>query len=91
MARIECHYFVNNGFFAWDGWLLDEAKKTLQGIPTTIVQGRYDLVCPMKSAWDLKRALPGATLVVVADAGHSAGESGIVDALVKATDRVAAL
>lgn len=91
LARIECHYFVNNGFFAWDGWLLDEAKKTLQGIPTTIVQGRYDLVCPMKSAWDLKRALPGATLVVVADAGHSAGESGIVDALVKATDRVAAL
>jgi proline iminopeptidase len=91
LARIECHYFVNNGFFAWDGWLLDEAKKTLQGIPTTIVQGRYDLVCPMKSAWDLKRALPGASLVVVADAGHSAGESGIVDALVKATDRVAAL
>jgi proline iminopeptidase len=45
----------------------------------------------MKSAWDLKRALPGASLVVVADAGHSAGESGIVDALVKATDRVAAL
>jgi proline iminopeptidase len=91
LARIECHYFVNNGFFAWDGWLLDEAKKTLQSIPTTIVQGRYDLVCPMKSAWDLKRALPGASLVVVADAGHSAGESGIVDALVKATDRVAAL
>jgi proline iminopeptidase len=91
LARIECHYFVNNGFFAWDGWLLDEAKKCLQGIPTTIVQGRYDLVCPMKSAWDLKRVLPGSTLVVVADAGHSAGESGIVDALVKATDRVAAL
>ena len=91
LARIECHYFVNNGFFAWDGWLLDEAKKTLQGVPTSIVQGRYDLVCPMKSAWDLKRALPGASLVVVADAGHSAGESGIVDALVKATDRVAAL
>jgi proline iminopeptidase len=91
LARIECHYFVNNGFFAWDGWLLDEAKKTLQNIPMTIVQGRYDLVCPMKSAWDLKKALPGASLVVVPDAGHSAGENGIVDALVSATDRFASL
>ena len=91
LARIECHYFVNNGFFAWDGWLLDEAKKTLQNIPMTIVQGRYDLVCPMKSAWDLKKALPRASLVVVPDAGHSAGENGIVDALVSATDRFASL
>jgi proline iminopeptidase len=91
LARIECHYFVNNGFFAWDGWLLDEAKKTLQNIPMTIVQGRYDLVCPMKSAWDLKKAVPGASLVVVPDAGHSAGENGIVDALVSATDRFASL
>ena len=91
LARSECHYFVNNGFFAWDGWLLDEAKKTLQNIPMTIVQGRYDLVCPMKSAWDLKKAVPGASLVVVPDAGHSAGENGIVDALVSATDRFASL
>jgi len=91
LARIECHYFVNNGFFAWDGWLLDEAKKTLQNIPMTIVQGRYDLVCPMKSAWDLKKAVPGASLVVVPDAGHSAGETGIVDALVTATDRFVSL
>lgn len=91
LARIECHYFVNNGFFAWDGWLLDEAKKTLQNMPMTIVQGRYDLVCPMKSAWDLKKAVPGASLVVVPDAGHSAGENGIVDALVSATDRFASL
>jgi proline iminopeptidase len=57
----------------------------------TIVQGRYDMVCPMRSAWDLKRACPNATLVVVPDAGHSAGEPGIVDALVTATDRAAAL
>jgi len=91
LARIECHYFVNNGFFAWDGWLLDEAKKKLAGVPTVIVQGRYDVVCPMKSAWDLKKAMPHAELHVIADAGHSAGEPGIVDALVAATDRFAAL
>jgi proline iminopeptidase len=86
LARIECHYFVNNGFFAYDGWLLDEARAKLQHIPTTIVQGRYDMVCPMRSAWDLKAALPNSSLVVVADAGHSAGEPGIIDALVTATD-----
>ena len=86
LARIECHYFVNNGFFAYDGWLLDAAKQKLQGIPMTIVQGRYDVVCPAKSAWDLKQAVPSANLVIVKDAGHSAGEIGIVDALVTATD-----
>ncbi len=91
LARIECHYFVNNGFFAYDGWLLDEAKKVLQDIPMTIVQGRYDMVCPMRSAWDLKKAVPKATLIVVPDAGHSAGEPGVVDALVAATDRAARL
>jgi proline iminopeptidase len=91
LARIECHYFVNNGFFPWDGWLLDEARAKLKGVPTVIVQGRYDVVCPMKSAWDLKKAMPHAELKVIADAGHSAGEPGIVDALVHATDRFAAV
>ena len=91
LARIECHYFVNNGFFPYDGWLLDEAKKKLQGIPTVIVQGRYDVVCPPKSAWDLKKALPHAELVVVKDAGHSASEPGIVSGLVDATNRFAGL
>jgi proline iminopeptidase len=57
----------------------------------TIVQGRYDMVCPMRSAWDLKKAVPKATLIVVPDAGHSAGEPGVVDALVAATDRAARL
>jgi proline iminopeptidase len=89
LARIECHYFVNNGFFAYDGWLLDEAKKKLQDTPTVIVQGRYDVVCPAKSAWDLKKALPKAELVIVKDAGHSAAEPGIVSALVDATNRFA--
>jgi len=91
LARIECHYFVNNGFFPHDGWLLDEARKKLQAIPTTIVQGRYDVVCPPKSAWDLKKAMPHADLIIVKDAGHSASEVAIVDALVKATNRFATL
>lgn len=91
LARIECHYFVNNGFFAHDGWLLDAAKSKLQSIPMVIVQGRYDVVCPAKSAWDLKQAVPSANLVIVKDAGHSAGEVGIVDALVAATNGFRAL
>lgn len=91
LARIECHYFVNNGFFPYDGWLLDQAREKLQQTPMTIVQGRYDVVCPAKSAWDLKQAVPGAQLVFVADAGHSAGEPGIVKALLASTNRFADL
>ncbi len=70
---------------------MDEAQKKLSDLPTVIVQGRYDVVCPAKSAWDLKQALPRAELVVVKDAGHSAAEPGIVSALVQATDRFARL
>lgn len=91
LARIECHYFVNNGFFPYDGWLLEQAGKKLQNIPTVIVQGRYDVVCPAKSAWDLKKALPGAELIIVKDAGHSASETGIVTGLVDATNRFATI
>jgi proline iminopeptidase len=91
LARIECHYFVNQGFFPYDGWLLDQAKLHLQHIPTVIVQGRYDVVCPAKSAWDLKQAMPHAALHIVAEAGHAAGEPGIIDQLVQATDRFASL
>ena len=90
LARIECHYFVNNGFFPYDGWLLDEAAKKLSKVPTVIVQGRYDVVCPAKSAWDLKKAMPHAELLIVKDAGHSASESGIVSGLVDATNKMAA-
>ncbi len=89
LARIECHYFVNNGFFPYDGWLLDEAQKKLQDIPTVIVQGRYDMVCPIRSAWDLKARLPKAKLDIIPDAGHSAGEAGIVAALIAATNEFA--
>lgn len=85
-ARIECHYFVNGGFFNCDDQLLRDAYK-LKHIPAVIVQGRYDVVCPMRSAWDLHRAWPGAELRIVADAGHSAFEPGNVHELIEATDR----
>ena len=89
-ARIECHYFVNRGFFDREDQLLDGASR-LAKIPGVIVQGRYDVVCPAKSAWDLSKRWPEAELVVVPDAGHSAMEPGILDALLRATDRFAAL
>ncbi len=85
-ARIEAHYFVHGGFFERDDQLLANLDK-IRDIPCVIVQGRYDVVCPMRSAWDLHRAWPGAQLIVVEDAGHSAMEPGITSALVAATDR----
>lgn len=86
-ARIECHYFVNKGFMR-EGQLLEDVDK-IRHIPTVIVQGRYDVVCPIESAWALHRAFPEAELVVVNDAGHSAKEPGIATALLDATDRFA--
>ncbi|GIX33989.1 MAG: proline iminopeptidase [Lysobacterales bacterium] len=85
-ARIESHYFVHGGFFDEDGQLLRDLGH-IRHIPAVIVQGRYDLVCPMRSAFDLARAWPEAELIVVPDAGHSAYEPGIADALLRATDR----
>jgi proline iminopeptidase len=84
-ARIECHYMLNRGWFE-EAQLLRDAPN-LQGIPGAIVQGRYDMVCPMESAWALAKAWPEADLVIVPDAGHSAYEPGISRALVAATDR----
>ncbi len=85
-ARIECHYFVNGGFFEHDDQLLRNVDR-IRKIPTVIVQGRYDVVCPMRSAWDLHRAWPEADLHIVQDAGHSAFEPGIMHELLEATDR----
>lgn len=85
-SRIECHYFVHGGFFERDDQLLYNAHK-LKKIPAVIVQGRYDVVCPVRSAWDLHRAWPEADLRIVGDAGHSAFEPGITHELVNATDR----
>jgi proline iminopeptidase len=87
-ARIECHYFVNRGFFERETQLLDQAA-ALAGIPGVVVQGRYDVVCPAQSAWELAKAWPRAELVIVPDAGHAAMELGTLDALVRATDRFA--
>ncbi|HUD42935.1 MAG TPA: prolyl aminopeptidase [Dokdonella sp.] len=85
-ARIECHYFVHGGFFEHEDQLLRNAGR-LRGIPAVIVQGRYDVVCPMRSAWDLHRAWPEADFRIVPDAGHSAFEPGIAHELLEATDR----
>lgn len=85
-ARIECHYFVNGGFFERPDQLLANVDR-IRNIPAVIVQGRYDVVCPMRSAWDLHRAWPEAQLIVIPDAGHSVTEPGILDALIAATDR----
>jgi proline iminopeptidase len=87
-ARIECHYFVNRGFFERETQLLDDVGK-IRHIPCVIVQGRYDVVCPTVTAWALHRAFPEADLRIVADAGHSAFEPGIVHELVTATDKYA--
>jgi proline iminopeptidase len=87
MARIECHYFVNDCFLEPDH-ILQQAGR-LKGIPGVIVQGRYDVICPMDQAFSLHQAWPDSRLEVVGDAGHSAGEPGIVDALVRATDAFA--
>ena len=84
-ARIECHYFINGGFLRQDDQLLADVDR-IRHIPAVIVQGRYDVVCPMRSAWDLHRAWPEAQLRIVADAGHSAFEVGNTRELVAATD-----
>lgn len=87
-ARIECHYFVNGGFFEVEDQLLRDIDR-IRRIPTVIVHGRYDVVCPIQNAWDLHKAWPESELIVVGDAGHSAFEPGNADALIRATDRFA--
>lgn len=85
IARIECHYYINNLFLPSDDFLSENIFK-IRHIPTVIVQGRYDVLCPMSTAWDLHKAFPEAEFVIVPDAGHSATEKGTVNALVEATD-----
>ena len=87
-ARIECHYFLHKGWLESEDQLLRNASR-LAGIPGVIVQGRYDVVCPMQNAWDLHQAWPDSELLVVPDAGHSATEWSVSKALVAATDRFA--
>ncbi|XP_076439547.1 putative proline iminopeptidase [Babylonia areolata] len=89
-ARIECHYFVNGGFLESDTQLLDNVDK-IRHIPATIVQGRYDIVCPTVSAWELHKKWPEADFSIVPDAGHASLEPGTTSLLVQAMDKYRAL
>jgi proline iminopeptidase len=84
-ARIECHYFQNRGFFDRDDQLLANVDK-IADIPGYIIHGRYDVVTPVKNAWDLHKAWPLADLRIISDAGHAGTEPGILDAVIEATD-----
>lgn len=86
-ARIENHYFTNKAFFPRDGFLLEKANiDKIRHIPTVIVQGRYDVVCPAISAYELKQAFPEAEITYTLT-GHSGFEREIIENLVKATEK----
>ncbi|WP_286788299.1 MULTISPECIES: prolyl aminopeptidase [unclassified Pseudomonas] len=87
IARIECHYFVNDAFLEPNQLIRDMPK--IAHIPGVIVHGRYDVVCPLDNAWALHKAWSNSELQIVRDAGHAGGEPGICDALVRATDAMA--
>lgn len=87
IARIECHYFVNNAFLEPDQLVRDMPK--IAHLPGVIVHGRYDVICPLDNAWAVHQAWPNSELHVIRDAGHAAAEPGIVDALVRAADNMA--
>jgi proline iminopeptidase len=89
-ARIEAHYLLNRGFLKRDDQLLRDVQK-IRRIPGVIVHGRYDVVCPIRSAWDLHHAWPEAKLVIVPNAGHSMTEPGIRSALIEETEHFARL
>jgi proline iminopeptidase len=86
VARIECHYFMHNAFFRSDTQLLEDVYK-IRHIPTVIVHGRYDVVCPVKNAVDLHRVWPEAELNIIPDAGHAVDEPGTASALIRATEK----
>lgn len=87
LARIECHYFMHDSFLETHQVLNNVGR--ISDIPGVIVHGRYDVVCPVEQAWALHAAWPQSRLQIIPDAGHSAAEPGIVDALVTATDQFA--
>ena len=86
-ARIECHYFTHDAFME-EGQLLRDIER-VRSIPAVLIQGRYDVICPPVTAWELHKAWPESKLVIVPDAGHSAREQGIEQALVDATRKFA--
>lgn len=88
LARIECHYFINEGFLKPNQIINDMPK--IKHIPGIIVHGRYDMVCPFDNAWALHKAWPLSELKIICSAGHAASEPGITDALIHATNTMGA-
>lgn len=86
LARIECHFFTNGCWFKSDDQLLRDVE-AIRHIPSVIIHGRYDVVCPVKNAFDLHRVWPEATLKIVADAGHAVDEPGILRELIEAVEK----
>ena len=89
LARLETHYFINRGFLERDQVLLEDVAH-LKDIPGAIIQGRYDMVTPPRTAFQLHKVWPGSSLEIIPDAGHAAGEPGTIDGLVRATNAYAA-
>ncbi|MBY6113972.1 prolyl aminopeptidase [Mameliella alba] len=89
-ARLENHYFTHAGFLEEDGWILKNVDR-IAGIPGVIVQGRYDMICPPRRAWELAKAWPGADLRMIRNAGHALSEPGISAELVRVMDDLADL
>ena len=86
VARFECHYFVN-GMFLEDDYILKKAPNALKNVKMDIVHGRYDVICPMVSAWKLHQVVPQSVLHIIPDAGHTSSEPGIAAKLVEITDK----
>ena len=85
-ALIENHYFINKGWFDTENQLIENIDK-IRSIPAVIVQGRYDVVCPMKTAWELSKAWPEAEMIIAPSSGHTAFEKEITHALISATNK----
>lgn len=85
-ARVQIHYIKHHCFIG-ERDILTEVRLKLGHIPTTIIQGRYDMVCPPQTAWELSQVMPHADFIMVPDAGHSAMETGVASALVAATEK----
>ena len=85
-ALIENHYFINKGFLDHENQLIETNIDIIRSIPAVIVQGRYDMVCPMSTAWELSQNWPEAQLIVAPSSGHTAFELEITHELIKATD-----
>ena len=85
-ALIENHYFINKGWFKTENQLIENIDK-IRSIPSVIVQGRYDVVCPMKTAWELSEAWPEAEMIIAPSSGHTAFEKEITHALISATNK----